>query len=113
MINFKEKPKTIGVGAVAAVLGLIIMVWRIDDRYAKAEDYSTVQKSMGTAMTQQRQIIIKLDAHEKEQNIKEMQDLEDRILIITLNEQARQASESDKAMKEIYIQRLKGLRNND
>ena len=114
MLNaIKEKPKTIGVGAVAAVLGLVIMIWQIDDRYAKAEDYGTVQQSIGSAMVKQQSIITKLDRHELEQNAKEKQDLEDKILIITINDRANQATEGDKAMKEIYEGRLEDLRNNN
>ena len=114
IVDFKEKPKTAwSITSVTAILALVVLIWKVDDRYAKAEDYSTVQKSMSSAMTQQRSIITKLDEHETEQNVKEIQALEDRILIIGINERAQQATEGDKAMRDIYIGRLKDLRNNN
>ena len=114
MLDFKEKPKTAwSVASVTAILGLVLLIWQVDDRYAKAESYKEVQKSLSSAMTKQGQIITKLDAHEKEQNMKEIQSLEDKVLIIGINERANQATEGDIAMKKIYEGRLEDLRNNN
>ena len=110
----KQKPKTAwSIASTTAILGLVILIWRVDDRYAKAESYKEVQQSISSAAIKQTEIIKKLDAHEKEQNMKEIQRLEDKVIIIGINESANQATEGDIAMKNIYEGRLEDIRNNN
>lgn len=104
MINaIKSNPKsTISIASVMAILGLVFAIWKVDDRYAKAGDIDSIQ---------QTQIEIKksLENHltfEKQQAINEYEDKIRRI------NRLENPTRDDLADKEMYLQRLKALYNN-
>lgn len=99
----KENPIKSTLAIIVSLTSIIIFIFKVDDRYAKADTLDDINKAI---KVQKVDIVNDL---KREQYIMQIENIEDTIFEIDIRHESGQALPSDTAVKERHIRKIDRL----